>query len=59
MDTQMLIGSVFELGEGSEEKIFNPRTGESILSLPEALLSQLNRAVEAAETALRHIMFAH
>jgi aminobutyraldehyde dehydrogenase len=34
MDTQMLIGNRFEAGMEAEEKIFNPRTGETILNLP-------------------------
>lgn len=51
MDTQMLIGSVFEAGDAHEEKIFNPRTGEVILNLPEASDNQINRAVDAAEKA--------
>ncbi len=35
-DTQMLIGSSFEAGTEGEETILNPRTGETILRLPEA-----------------------
>ena len=35
MDTRMLIGSRFERGTEHEEKILNPRTGETILNLPE------------------------
>ncbi|WP_454747049.1 gamma-aminobutyraldehyde dehydrogenase [Ciceribacter selenitireducens] len=51
MDTQMLIGSKFEAGTETEEKVLNPKTGETILSLPEASLAQVDAAVDAAEEA--------
>ncbi|MDP2119921.1 MAG: gamma-aminobutyraldehyde dehydrogenase [Hoeflea sp.] len=51
MDTQMLIGNRFEAGTEAEEKIFNPRTGETILNLPEASSAQIEAAVNAAEKA--------
>jgi len=51
MDTQMLIGNRFEAGTEAEEKIFNPRTGETILNLPEASSIQIEAAVDAAEKA--------
>lgn len=51
MDTQMLIGSKFEAGTEIEEKVLNPKTGETILSLPEASLAQVDAAVDAAEKA--------
>ncbi len=51
MDTQMLIGSRFETGTEHEEKILNPRTGETILMLPEASEGQVDEAVAAAEKA--------
>ena len=51
MDTQMLIGNRFEAGTEAEEKIFNPRTGETILNLPEASASQIEAAVDAADKA--------
>lgn len=51
MDTQMLIGSKFERGTETEEAILNPRTGEAILSLPEASPAQIEAAVAAAEKA--------
>ncbi|MFZ1814290.1 MAG: gamma-aminobutyraldehyde dehydrogenase [Rhizobiaceae bacterium] len=51
MQTQMLIGSKFENGQETEENILNPKTGESILKLPEASLAQVDRAVLAARTA--------
>ena len=51
MDTQMLIGSKFEKGTETDEKIFNPKTGETILDLPEASQGQIEVAVAAAEKA--------
>ena len=51
MDTQMLIGSNFEEGTETEEPILNPKTGETILNLPEASPGQIDAAVAAAEKA--------
>ncbi|MBU2193724.1 MAG: aldehyde dehydrogenase family protein, partial [Alphaproteobacteria bacterium] len=51
MDTQMLIGSKFEAGTEAGEAVLNPRTGASILDLPEASESQIEAAVSAAEKA--------
>lgn len=51
MDTQMLIGSRFEAGTETEEPILNPRTGATILSLPEANQGQIEAAVAAADKA--------
>ena len=51
MDTQMLIGSKFEAGTEIEEKILNPKTGETILDLPEASETQIDAAVDAAGKA--------
>ena len=51
MDTEMLIGSSFAPGTENEEKILNPRTGETILDLPEASVGQIDQAVDAAEKA--------
>ena len=52
MQTEMLIGSKFEKGTETEEQILNPKTGETILDLPEASQSQIEAAVAAAEKAL-------
>lgn len=51
MDIQMLIGSRFERGTETEEHILNPKTGETVIDLPEASLSQVDAAVDAAEKA--------
>ena len=41
MDMAMLIGSKFEKGTEAEEPIFNPRTGDTVLQMPEASLAQI------------------
>ncbi|AML52809.1 gamma-aminobutyraldehyde dehydrogenase [Falsihalocynthiibacter arcticus] len=51
METNMLIGSSFEAGTETEENVLNPRTGEVILTLPEASTGQIDRAVAAARNA--------
>ena len=51
MDTQMLIGGAFEAGTDAEEQVLNPRTGETILAMPEADPGQIDRAVAAARAA--------
>ena len=51
MHTEMLIGSKFQKGTETEEPILNPRTGETILNLPEASAAQIEAAVAAAEKA--------
>jgi aminobutyraldehyde dehydrogenase len=51
MQTEMLIGSRFEKGTEIEEPILNPKTGETILNLPEASQAQIDAAVAAAKKA--------
>ncbi|MEO1732348.1 MAG: gamma-aminobutyraldehyde dehydrogenase [Pseudomonadota bacterium] len=51
METQMLIGNAFEAGTETEETVLNPRTGETILKMPEANPDQIDRAVAAARAA--------
>ncbi len=51
MDTKMLIGGAFETGTEAEENILNPRTGQTILMMPEANIAQIDRAVAAARAA--------
>lgn len=51
MQTKMLIGGSFEAGTDTEENILNPRTGETILKMPEADPGQIDRAVQAARAA--------
>jgi aminobutyraldehyde dehydrogenase len=47
----MLIGSRFEDGKGAEEAILNPRTGGTIVTIPEATSEQVDAAVAAARAA--------
>ena len=51
MDTEMLIGARFEAGTEREETIFDPRTGETVLTVPEASVQQVDDAVAAADAA--------
>lgn len=51
MNTQMLVGSKFVAGTESSENVMNPKTGEIILSLPEASTQQVDDAVNAAQKA--------
>ncbi|MTH78025.1 gamma-aminobutyraldehyde dehydrogenase [Paracoccus aestuariivivens] len=51
MQTQMLIGGALVSGTETEEPILNPRTGEIILTLPEASIAQVETAVAAAQKA--------
>lgn len=49
--TDLLIDGAFQRGEGEEEKVLNPATGELLASVPEASMEQVNRAVSAASRA--------
>jgi aminobutyraldehyde dehydrogenase len=51
MNTAMLIGASFERGTEAEENVLNPRTGATILHLPEASQEQIDRACGAASRA--------
>jgi aminobutyraldehyde dehydrogenase len=51
MQTKLLIGSDFMTGEGQDQVILDPATGETIVTVPEASPEQISRAVEAASTA--------
>jgi len=51
MQTEMLIGSKFEKGTETDEQILNPKTGDTILDLPEASQGQIEAAAAAAEKA--------
>ncbi|MET0746737.1 MAG: gamma-aminobutyraldehyde dehydrogenase [Rhizobium sp.] len=54
MDTAMLIGSGFEAGTEAGEQILNPKTGETVIDLPEASVGQVDSAVASAEAAFRN-----
>ena len=55
----MLIGSKFEKGTETEEQILNPKTGATILDLPEASQAQIEAAVAAAEKAFDDMVAHH
>jgi aminobutyraldehyde dehydrogenase len=51
MDTKLLINGEFAAGTETAETILNPRTGETILELPEASAEQIDAAARAAAEA--------
>jgi aminobutyraldehyde dehydrogenase len=51
MQTEMLIGAHFVKGGGEAEAVLNPKTGATILDLPDASLKQVDDAVDAAHAA--------
>jgi aminobutyraldehyde dehydrogenase len=51
IETNLLIGNSFEAGQDAAEQVFNPRTGEVIIDVPEASTAQVDRAVAAARKA--------
>src|SRR5688572_7140470 len=51
MDTALLIDGRLVAGEGLEEQVLNPATGNVIAKVPEASSAQLQAAVEAASRA--------
>jgi aminobutyraldehyde dehydrogenase len=53
LDTKMLIGSKFVAGSEAGETVINPKTEETIVSLPDASPAQVDAAVEAAASAFK------
>ena len=51
MQTKLFIGGNFMTGDGQDQAILDPATGESIVEVSEASSEQINRAVEAASAA--------
>jgi aminobutyraldehyde dehydrogenase len=51
METGMLIGARMVKGEGDGEAVLNPRTGATIVTVPEATPAQVDAAVAAADAA--------
>ncbi|GCL64670.1 gamma-aminobutyraldehyde dehydrogenase [Rubrivivax pictus] len=49
--TDLLIDGAFVAGEGDPERVLNPATGELLVSLPEASVDQVHKAVSAAHRA--------
>ncbi|HLM41784.1 MAG TPA: aldehyde dehydrogenase family protein, partial [Microvirga sp.] len=50
-ETEMLIGGRFEAGTEEPETVLNPRTGDTVMKLPEASADQIDAAVSAADRA--------
>jgi len=53
LDTQMLIGSKFIAGSEAAEAVINPKTEETIVTLPDASPAQVDAAVQAADSAFK------
>ena len=51
MQTEMLIGHRLEAGQGPTETVLNPRTGQTLASVPDATAGQVDAAVNAAAKA--------
>ena len=53
LDTEMLIGAKFVAGTEAAEAVINPKTEETIVTLPDASVAQVDAAVNAATTAFK------
>lgn len=53
LDTKMLIGSKFVAGTEAPEAVINPKTEETIVTLPDASPAQVDAAVDAAAKAFQ------
>jgi aminobutyraldehyde dehydrogenase len=53
LDTDMLIGAKFVAGTDKPDDVINPKTEETIVSLPDASPAQVDEAVEQATAAFR------
>jgi aminobutyraldehyde dehydrogenase len=51
LDTEMLIGAKFVAGTEAAEAVINPKTEETIVTLPDASVAQVEAAVNAADKA--------
>lgn len=51
MQTRLFIGGEFVTGEGVDEDILNPATGELIVKIPSASKGQIDKAVASAARA--------
>jgi len=51
LDTEMLIGAKFIAGTEAAEAVINPKTEETIVTLPDASVAQVDAAVNAAAKA--------
>src|SRR6476661_3539235 len=53
LDTEMLIGAKFVAGAEAAEAVINPKTEETIVTLPDASVAQVDAAVNAATAAFK------
>ena len=53
LDTEMLIGAKFVAGTEAPEAVINPKTEETIVTLPDASPAQVDAAVNAAAKAFQ------
>ena len=53
LDTEMLIGAKFVAGTEAAEAVINPKTEETIVTLPDASVAQVDAAVNAARRPSR------
>jgi aminobutyraldehyde dehydrogenase len=53
LDTEMLIGAKFVAGTEAPEAVINPKTEETIVTLPDASVAQVDAAVNAADKAFQ------
>ena len=53
LDTEMLIGAKFVAGTDKPEDVINPKTEETIVTLPDASPAQVDEAVDAATAAFQ------
>ena len=53
LDTKMLIGANFVAGTEAPESVVNPKTEETIVTLPDASVAQVDAAVNAAAKAFQ------
>ena len=51
MQTDLLIGNRMEAGQGPSDTVLNPRTGQTIITLADATVGQVDAAVNAAARA--------
>lgn len=51
MQTELLIGNKLEAGQGPAEAVLNPRTGQTLVNVPDATPGQVDAAVNAAARA--------
>ena len=59
LDTEMLIGAKFVAGTEAAEAVINPKTEETIVTLPDASVAQVDAAVNAAAKAFRDLVAHH